>query len=159
MMTGHVFPQIGMGSTISGSDVYLMDGLEGLTQELGFNSYIDGSKSTVDVFFITAALMVGTAGLPHVIIRFFTVPKVKDARISAGWALLFISLLYTTAPAVASFARVNLIETINGPEINKVLPLKMPQAGITTGKALVLFLGKIRTAMAKCSTLAMSVMR
>lgn len=116
MMTGHVFPQIGMGSTISGSDVYLMDRLEGLTQELGFNSYIDGSKSTVDIFFITAALMVGTAGLPHVIIRFFTVPKVKDARISAGWALLFISLLYTTAPAVASFARVNLIETINGPD-------------------------------------------
>lgn len=116
MMTGHVFPQIGMGSTISGSDVYLMDRLEGLTQELGFNSYVDGSKSTVDVFFITAALMVGTAGLPHVIIRFFTVPKVKDARISAGWALLFISLLYTTAPAVASFARVNLIETINGPD-------------------------------------------
>lgn len=116
MMTGNVFPQIGMGSTISGSDVYLMDRLEGLTQELGFNSYVDGSKSTVDVFFITAALMVGTAGLPHVIIRFFTVPKVKDARISAGWALLFISLLYTTAPAVASFARVNLIETINGPD-------------------------------------------
>ena len=116
MMTGHVLPQIGMGSTISGSDVYLMDRLEGLTQELGFNSYIDGSKSTVDIFFITAALMVGTAGLPHVIIRFFTVPKVKDARISAGWALLFISLLYTTAPAVASFARVNLIETINGPD-------------------------------------------
>ncbi|OEF29408.1 sodium:solute symporter family protein [Vibrio rumoiensis] len=116
MMTGNVFPQIGMGSTISGTDVYLMDKLEGLTQELGFNSYIDGSKSTVDVFFITAALMVGTAGLPHVIIRFFTVPRVKDARISAGWALLFISLLYTTAPAVASFARVNLIETINGPD-------------------------------------------
>ncbi|WP_105903412.1 sodium:solute symporter family protein [Vibrio gangliei] len=120
MMTGHVFPQIGMGSTISGSDVYLMDRLEGLTQELGFNSYVDGSKSTVDVFFITAALMVGTAGLPHVIIRFFTVPRVRDARISAGWALLFISLLYTTAPAVASFARVNLIETINGPDLKGV---------------------------------------
>lgn len=120
MMTGNVFPQIGMGSTISGSDVYLMDKLEGLTQELGFTSYIDGSKSTVDVFFITAALMVGTAGLPHVIIRFFTVPRVKDARISAGWALLFISLLYTTAPAVAAFARVNLIETINGPDLKGV---------------------------------------
>ncbi|MGO2509447.1 MAG: sodium:solute symporter family protein [Vibrio hibernica] len=120
MMTGNVFPQIGMGSTISGSDVYLMDKLEGLTQELGFTSYINGSKSTVDVFFITAALMVGTAGLPHVIIRFFTVPRVKDARISAGWALLFISLLYTTAPAVAAFARVNLIETINGPDLKGV---------------------------------------
>ncbi len=120
MMTGHVFPQIGMGSTISGSDVYLMDRLEGLTQELGFSSYVNGSKSTVDVFFITAALMVGTAGLPHVIIRFFTVPRVRDARISAGWALLFISLLYTTAPAVASFARVNLIETINGPDLKGV---------------------------------------
>ncbi|MBD1575800.1 MULTISPECIES: sodium:solute symporter family protein [Vibrio] len=126
MMTGSVFPQIGMGSTISGSDVYLMDKLEGLTQELGFNSYIDGSKSTVDVFFITAALMVGTAGLPHVIIRFFTVPRVKDARISAGWALLFISLLYTTAPAVASFARVNLIETINGPDLKGVTAENAP---------------------------------
>ncbi|MFH0255682.1 sodium:solute symporter family protein [Vibrio rumoiensis] len=126
MMTGNVFPQIGMGSTISGSDVYLMDRLEGLTQELGFTSYINGSKSTVDVFFITAALMVGTAGLPHVIIRFFTVPKVKDARISAGWALLFISLLYTTAPAVASFARVNLIETINGPDQQGVMAENAP---------------------------------
>ncbi|MBD1574380.1 cation acetate symporter [Vibrio sp. S17_S38] len=126
MMTGNVFPQIGMGSTISGSDVYLMDKLEGLTQELGFTSYIDGSKSTVDVFFITAALMVGTAGLPHVIIRFFTVPRVKDARISAGWALLFISLLYTTAPAVAAFARVNLIETINGPDLKGVTAENAP---------------------------------
>lgn len=126
MMTGNVFPQIGMGSTVSGSDVYLMDKLEGLTQELGFTSYINGSKSTVDVFFITAALMVGTAGLPHVIIRFFTVPRVKDARISAGWALLFISLLYTTAPAVAAFARVNLIETINGPDLKGVTAENAP---------------------------------
>ncbi|MFV0574750.1 MAG: sodium:solute symporter family protein [Vibrio sp.] len=120
MMTGHVLPQLGMGSTITGSDVYLMDRLEGLTQELGFTSYVDGSKSIVDIFFITAALMVGTAGLPHVIIRFFTVPRVRDARISAGWALLFISLLYTTAPAVASFARVNLIDTLNGPDLQGV---------------------------------------
>lgn len=116
MMTGHIFPQVGMGSTISGTETYVLDKLDGLTQELGFTTYTDGSKSTIDVFFICAALMVGTAGLPHVIIRFFTVPKVKDARISAGWALLFISLLYTTAPAVASFARINLIDTINGPD-------------------------------------------
>ncbi|MDW6018628.1 sodium:solute symporter family protein [Vibrio plantisponsor] len=120
MMTGNPLPQIGMGSTISGTDVYLLDKLDGLTQELGFTQYTEGSKSMVDVFFICAALMVGTAGLPHVIIRFFTVPKVRDARISAGWALLFISLLYTTAPGVAAFARVNLIETINGPDMQGV---------------------------------------
>ncbi len=120
MMTGNPFPQIGMGSTIAGSDVYLLDKLDGLTQELGFTAYTEGTKSTVDVFFICAALMVGTAGLPHVIIRFFTVPKVRDARISAGWALLFISLLYTTAPGVAAFARVNMIDTLNGPDMQGV---------------------------------------
>ncbi|NAX47646.1 cation acetate symporter [Photobacterium halotolerans] len=120
MVTGSAIPQIGFGSTISGTDVYLMDKLEGLSTELGFTSYIDGSKSMVDVFFITAALMVGTAGLPHVIIRFFTVPRVKDARISAGWALLFIAFLYTTAPAVAAFARVNMFETLNGPDMQGV---------------------------------------
>ncbi|UTV27569.1 sodium:solute symporter family protein [Photobacterium atrarenae] len=126
MMTGNPLPQIGMGSTISGTETYLMDKLDGLTTELGFTAYTDGSKSMVDVFFITAALMVGTAGLPHVIIRFFTVPRVRDARISAGWALLFISLLYTTAPAVAAFARVNMIETINGPQNQGVLAEEAP---------------------------------
>ncbi|OEE73369.1 sodium:solute symporter family protein [Vibrio ordalii] len=120
MMTGNPLPQIGMGSTITGTDVYILDKLDGLTQELGFTAYTEGNKSKVDVFFICAALMVGTAGLPHVIIRFFTVPKVRDARISAGWALLFISLLYTTAPGVAAFARVNMIETINGPDMQGV---------------------------------------
>ncbi|MEJ2766722.1 sodium:solute symporter family protein [Photobacterium sp. MCCC 1A19761] len=126
MMTGNPLPQIGMGSTITGTETYLMDKLDGLTTELGFTAYTDGSKSMVDVFFITAALMVGTAGLPHVIIRFFTVPRVRDARISAGWALLFISLLYTTAPAVAAFARVNMIETINGPQNQGVLAEEAP---------------------------------
>lgn len=126
MMTGNVFPQIGMGSTVTGSEVYLLDKLDGLTTELGFTPYTDGSKSMVDVFFICAALMVGTAGLPHVIIRFFTVPRVKDARISAGWALLFISFLYTTAPAVAAFARVNMIETINGPDSQGVAAADAP---------------------------------
>ncbi|MDN3696422.1 MULTISPECIES: sodium:solute symporter family protein [Vibrio] len=120
MMTGNPLPQVGMGSTITGSDVYLLDKLDGLTEELGFTAYTEGNKSMVDVFFICAALMVGTAGLPHVIIRFFTVPRVRDARISAGWALLFISLLYTTAPGVAAFARVNMIETINGPDMQGV---------------------------------------
>ncbi len=120
MMTGNPLPQIGMGSTMAGTDVYLLDKLDGLTQELGFTAYTEGNKSMVDVFFICAALMVGTAGLPHVIIRFFTVPKVRDARISAGWALLFISLLYTTAPGVAAFARVNMIDTINGPDMQGV---------------------------------------
>ncbi|MCQ1059362.1 sodium:solute symporter family protein [Photobacterium sp. DNB23_23_1] len=126
MMTGNPLPQIGMGSTISGTDVYLLDKLDGLTEELGFTAYTEGNKSMVDVFFICAALMVGTAGLPHVIIRFFTVPKVRDARISAGWALLFISLLYTTAPGVAAFARVNMIETINGPDMQGVAAADAP---------------------------------
>lgn len=126
MMTDNVFPQLGMGSTVTGSEVYLLDKLDGLTTELGFTPYTDGSKSMVDVFFICAALMVGTAGLPHVIIRFFTVPRVKDARISAGWALLFISFLYTTAPAVAAFARVNMIETINGPDSQGVAAADAP---------------------------------
>ena len=117
-MTGQVLPQVGFGSTVldaSGADtgVYLLDKLDGLHRELGFAAYTAGKKSTIDVFFITAALMVGTAGLPHVIIRFFTVPKVRDARLSAGYALLFIALLYTTAPAVAAFARTNLIETVH----------------------------------------------
>ncbi|ELR67095.1 Acetate permease ActP (cation/acetate symporter) [Photobacterium marinum] len=126
MMTGNPIPQIGMGSTISGSETYVLDKLDGLTTELGFTAYTDGSKSMVDVFFICAALMVGTAGLPHVIIRFFTVPRVRDARISAGWALLFISMLYTTAPAVAAFARVNMIETINGPDQQGVAAAEAP---------------------------------
>lgn len=117
MMTGHAIPQLGFGSELSdGSGTYLLDKLDGLSTELGFAEYTSGTKSTIDVFFITAALMVGTAGLPHVIVRFFTVPKVRDARKSAGWALLFIALLYTTAPAIATFARVNMIDTINGPD-------------------------------------------
>ncbi len=118
LMTGNPIPQIAWGGELAAEPgVYLMDKLDGLSQELGFAAYTDGSKATIDVFFIAAALMVGTAGLPHVIVRFFTVPKVKDARISAGWALVFIALLYTTAPAIAAFARVNMINTINGPEM------------------------------------------
>ncbi len=112
IVTGNVIPQIGFGS--SGNDgVYLLDKLDGLHRQLGFHEYTLGQKSTLDVFFITAALMVGTAGLPHVIVRFFTVKKVSDARKSAGWALLFISILYTTAPAVAVFSRTNLIKTVS----------------------------------------------
>ncbi|MFD0762817.1 sodium:solute symporter family protein [Lutibacter aestuarii] len=111
-MTGNPIPQLGFGG--SGEDgIYLLDKLDGLQRELGFNEYTSGSKSMIDVFAITVALMVGTAGLPHVIVRFFTVPKVKDARVSAGWALLFIAILYTTVPAVAVFARTNLIETVS----------------------------------------------
>ena len=114
MMTNNFIPQIGFGGTLASSpEVYLLDRLDGLSTELGFDPYTDGSKSRIDVFFITAALMVGTAGLPHVIVRFFTVPKVRDARISAGYALLFIAILYTTAPAVAGFARLNLMETVH----------------------------------------------
>lgn len=114
IMTGHVVPQIGFGSEVLGEPgVYLLDKLNGLSTELGFATYTDGSKSTIDVFFITAALMLGTAGLPHVIIRFFTVPKVADARVSAFWALLFISILYLTAPAIAAFARTNFLQTVS----------------------------------------------
>ena len=117
LVTGHVLPQTGFGATLAdGSGVFLLDKLDGLSTELGFNEYTSGTKGMIDVFCITAALMVGTAGLPHVIVRFFTVPKVRDARKSAGWALLFIAILYTTAPSLASFARVNMIETINGTE-------------------------------------------
>ncbi|EGR1054200.1 cation acetate symporter [Vibrio cholerae] len=126
MMTGNPIPQIGFGSTLTGTDDYLLNKLDGLAVELGFTAYTDGSKSMVDVFFICAALMVGTAGLPHVIIRFFTVPKVSDARISAGWALIFIAFLYTTAPAVAAFARVNMIDTINGPDMQGVTAAEAP---------------------------------
>jgi cation/acetate symporter len=112
LIAGNPIPQLGFGGIEQGSGTYLLDRLNGLHQELGFAAYTSGAKSTVDVFFITAALMVGTAGLPHVIIRFYTVPRVRDARASVGWALLFIALLYTTAPAVAAFARTNLIGTV-----------------------------------------------
>ena len=112
LVTGNVIPQLGFGS--SGADgAYLLDKLDGLHRELGFHEYTSGSKSMLDVFCITMALMVGTAGLPHVIVRFFTVKKVSDARKSAGWALLFIAILYTTAPAIAVFSRTNLIETVS----------------------------------------------
>jgi len=114
LMTGNPIPQLGFGGTLDGEGgVYLRDRLDGLMTDLGFAAYTDGSKPTIDIFFITAALMVGTAGLPHVIIRFFTVPKVKDARISAGYALIFIVLLYSTAPAVAAFVKTNLITSVN----------------------------------------------
>ncbi|MEE3326585.1 MAG: sodium:solute symporter family protein, partial [Myxococcota bacterium] len=117
-MTGQALPQVGFGSTLidaNGADtgVYLLDKLDGLHEQLGFSAYTSGSKETIDLFFITAALMVGTAGLPHVVIRFFTVRKVRDARLSAGYALVLIALLYTTAPAVAAFARTNLITTVH----------------------------------------------
>ena len=111
-MTGNPIPQLGFGSETQ-DGVYLLDKLNGLHKELGFSEYTSGEKSKIDVFFITAALMIGTAGLPHVIVRFFTVKKVSDARKSAGWALLFIAILYTTAPAIAVFARTNLIETVS----------------------------------------------
>jgi cation/acetate symporter len=113
LLTGHAIPQLGFGGVEQSSGAYLLDRLNGLHDELGFAPYTAGSKATIDVFFITAALMVGTAGLPHVIIRFYTVPRVRDARLSAGWALLFIALLYTSAPAVAAFARTNLLATVS----------------------------------------------
>ena len=113
-MTGNPIPQLGFGSELSdGSGMFLLDKLDGLSTDLGFAEYTEGTKSLVDVFAITLALMVGTAGLPHVIVRFFTVKRVKDARKSAGIALLLIVILYSTAPAVAAFARTNMIETLS----------------------------------------------
>lgn len=118
-MTGNPIPQLGMGGQVQ-DGTYLLQKLDDLHTELGFKEYTSGTKSTWDVFAITLALMVGTAGLPHVIVRFFTVPKVKDARKSAGLALLFIAILYTTAPAIAVFARTNLIETVSNKEYSEI---------------------------------------
>jgi cation/acetate symporter len=113
-MTGNPIPQLGFGSELAdGSGTFLLDKLDGLSTDLGFAEYTEGTKSLVDVFAITLALMVGTAGLPHVIVRFFTVKRVKDARKSAGIALFLIVILYSTAPAVAAFARTNMIETLS----------------------------------------------
>ena len=113
LMTGNPVPQLGFGSKLLSEDIYLLDKLNEVLNDIGFNSYTEFKKSKIDIFCITAALMIGTAGLPHVIVRFFTVPRVKDARTSAGWALLFIAILYLTAPAVSSFARLNFINTID----------------------------------------------
>jgi cation/acetate symporter len=112
-LTGNPLPQLGLGSTMNGSETYLLDRLDQVVMDLGFNQYTtDVRLSGINMFAYTMSLMIGTAGLPHVIIRFFTVPKVRDARSSAGWALVFIAILYTTAPAVAAMARLNLIDTI-----------------------------------------------
>ncbi|WP_271439440.1 sodium:solute symporter family protein [Pontixanthobacter luteolus] len=114
LITGNPVPQLGLGSVVNdGSGLTVLQKLDESLQMMGFGAYTQGSKSAVDVFCITAALMVGTAGLPHVIVRFFTVPKASDARRSAGWALVFIALLYTTAPAVAAFARINFNDSVH----------------------------------------------
>ena len=118
-MTGNIIPQLGMGGSVEGGE-FLLDKLDKLHTQLGFNEYTSGTKSTWDVFAITLALMTGTAGLPHVIVRFFTVPKVKDARKSAGYALLLIAILYTTAPAIAVFSRTNLIETVSNKQYSEI---------------------------------------
>ncbi|MDH3266698.1 MAG: cation acetate symporter, partial [Gammaproteobacteria bacterium] len=119
-ITGSPIPQLAFGSEVAGSGTALLDKLNDIVTSLGFSEYTSGSKSKIDVFCITMALMVGTAGLPHVIVRFFTVPKVRDARVSAGYALLFIAVLYTTAPAVGSMARYNLINTIQPGEVGSI---------------------------------------
>jgi cation/acetate symporter len=118
-LTGNPIPQMGMGSTVA-DGTYLLDKLDGVLAELGFAAYTSGRKEMVDMFMITLALMVGTAGLPHVIVRFFTVPRVKDARLSAGYALAFISILYTTAPAVAAFGIYNTIESVSEKKVNNL---------------------------------------
>ena len=127
-LTGNPVPQLGLGDTIIGSDVYLLDRLDQIVTELGFKQYTtDVRISTLNMFAFTLSLMLGTAGLPHVIVRFFTVRRVKDARSSAGWALVFIAVLYTTAPAVAGMARLNLIETME-PQRGQYLTIdKRPQ--------------------------------
>ncbi len=112
LMTNNPNPIFGFGDTLVGSSEYLLDKLDRVSTDLGFGAYTEFQRSKIDIFCITAALMAGTAGLPHVIVRFFTVPKISDARKSAGYALLFIAILYLTAPAVASFARLNLIDSI-----------------------------------------------
>ena len=112
LMTGNPIPQFGFGDTLVNTDTYLLDKLDKVTVELGFNAYTENTKTNIDIFCITAALMFGTAGLPHVIVRFFTVPKVSDARKSAGYALVFIAILYSTAPAVSAFARMNFIDSV-----------------------------------------------
>ncbi len=112
-LTGNPIPQLGLGSTMAGTDVFLLDRLDLVLRDLGFLEYTTNARiSLTNMFAYTLSLMIGTAGLPHVIIRFFTVPKVRDARSSAGWALVFIAILYTTAPSVAAMARLNLINTI-----------------------------------------------
>lgn len=121
LITDNPIPQLGLGDTVNdGSGLSALEKLDNTLMALGFDAYTNGAKSTADVFAITMALMIGTAGLPHVIVRFFTVPKVSDARTSAGWALLFIALLYTTAPAVGAFARLNFVDTVHGQEYNYV---------------------------------------
>lgn len=124
-VTGHFLPQIGLGATLD-SGMSVLATLDQLSVDLGFHQYTDGKKSTIDLFFLTVALMCGTAGLPHVIVRFFTVPRVKDARLSAGWALIFIALLYTAVPGVAGFGRVNLIQTLNGADGTGTAYTEMP---------------------------------
>jgi cation/acetate symporter len=118
-LTGNPFPQMGLGGTVE-DGAYLLDKLDGILVDLGFNAYTSGQKSMTDIFAITLALMVGTAGLPHVIVRFFTVPRVKDARLSAGYALVFIAILYTTAPAVAAFGIYNALNTVADKPVNEM---------------------------------------
>ncbi|MDF2181345.1 sodium:solute symporter family protein [Neptuniibacter sp. CAU 1671] len=124
-VTGHILPQLGLGATLD-SGMSVLATLDKLSMELGFAQYTAGTKSTLDIFCLTVALMCGTAGLPHVIVRFFTVPRVKDARISAGYALVFIALLYTAVPGVAGFGRVNLIQTLNGADNTGTAYTEMP---------------------------------
>jgi cation/acetate symporter len=139
LVTGHAVPQLGLGASVTdGSGLAVLEKLDRTLVDLGFAPYTSGTRASVDVFAITMALMLGTAGLPHVIVRFFTVPKVSDARRSAGWALLFIALLYTTAPAVGAFARLNFIDTVHD----------KPYAGRTSA----LSAGATRTVTAASST-------
>ena len=119
-LTGHFFPQIGLGSTMAGSEAFLLDRLDQILVDLGFNEYTEQKGTSLNMVLLTLSLMIGTAGLPHVIIRFFTVPKVRDARKSAGWALLFIAILYTTAGAVGAMAIYNLINTVQNDNVAEV---------------------------------------
>ena len=161
LLTDNLIPQIGFGGALGGAigsqvaggeTIKLLDKLNRLNTELGFAEYTSGSKSTLDVLCITGALMAGTAGLPHVIVRFYTVPKVRDARISAGWALFFIAILYTTAPAVAAFARTNLIETVAKPTTRRSRARSRFPSGSRPGRTPGFSPGSTRTATARSST-------
>lgn len=126
-LTGNPIPQLGFGGQLVNDSTYMLDKLDQVVIDLGFSAYTESTMSTTNLFFLTMALMAGTAGLPHVIVRFFTVPKVSDARKSAGYALFFIALLYTVAPAVGTMSRLNLIETINGQASSGTDYVEMPQ--------------------------------
>ena len=151
-LTGNPLPQLGLGSTLAGSDVYLLDKLDMILVDLGFQEYTTTLRgSTLNMMAFTASLMIGTAGLPHVIIRFFTVPSVAAARRSAGWALVFIAILYTTAPAIAAMARLNIVDTMQQSD-GQALLIEESLLGLRTGSRLAYSRSKISMVTVELNT-------